>query len=282
MAEGAAGGARCAAGAGGCTLAPGPHGCIFAAPFAAGRTSRHLAHTPPVSPLQDGDGQLQELQALAALRSELDALNSQEQEAAKLHARISAKVSALREKAELLQGLQAEKKQLEEQVAALKGSADSVALLQQQQEGLQATAAESERLAALNSEMRLLGMGADALRQEHVRLVPLAAEAAVLKESVAEMEAAASTLGHLQVCSRRGRGDGCACVILQAAQQLQLCCCADPHSCLLLLRPAGPPRRPFAASHPAGEPAAGKHRAGGQGGTGADAEERGHAHPEAL
>jgi hypothetical protein len=61
----------------------------------------------------------------------------------------------------------------------MKASTQALAALRSEAAALAEAAAEGERLASLNSEMRLITIGSDSLRQEHARLSPLAAQAQV-------------------------------------------------------------------------------------------------------
>ena len=65
------------------------------------------------------------------------------------------------------------------QVASLRDGAAAVEALRADAASLQEALSEGERLAALNSEMRLVSVGMEALRHEQARLAPVAAQAQV-------------------------------------------------------------------------------------------------------
>lgn len=68
-------------------------------------------------------------------------------------------------------------------MAELQAAARRAQELRDEAVHLQSQVAGSERLAALNSEMRLINMGAEGLRAEQARLAPLAAQAQVGRQA---------------------------------------------------------------------------------------------------
>jgi hypothetical protein len=96
-------------------------------------------------------------------------------------------------------------------VSDLKARCSELPALRDEQRQLSADASEAERLAALNSELRLRNLDLGSLQQEAERLGPLAEEAQMLKQQLEEMKEDAAELPLVKV------GHGwvlwwCACV----------------------------------------------------------------------
>lgn len=79
-------------------------------------------------------------------------------------------------------------------------AARQVSVLREEQRQLTADASEAERLAVLNSELRLRNLDLASLQQEAARLGPLAEEAQLLKQQLQEMREEASELAAVKVC----------------------------------------------------------------------------------
>lgn len=85
------------------------------------------------------------------------------------------------------------------QVSELKSSCSALPALRDEQQQLVSAAAEADRLAALNSELRLQGLDLAGLQAEAARLGPLADEAAQLKQQLEEMREEAADLESVKV-----------------------------------------------------------------------------------
>jgi hypothetical protein len=86
------------------------------------------------------------------------------------------------------------------QVSELKGRCSALPSLREEQRQLSADASEAERLAALNSELRLRSMELGSLQQEAQRMGPMAEEAQALKQQLQEMREDAEELPAVKVC----------------------------------------------------------------------------------
>lgn len=86
------------------------------------------------------------------------------------------------------------------QVSELEARCSKLPVLREEQRQLTADASEAERLAALNSELRLRNLDLASLQQEAARLGPLAEEAQLLKQQLQEMREEASELAAVKVC----------------------------------------------------------------------------------
>lgn len=104
-----------------------------------------------------------------------------------------------------------------EQVAALRADVADVDVdaLRAEHARLSGAAAEADRLAALNSELRLICVGLDELAAEQARLAPLAGRARELQAALPALRQQAAALGPLQVSKATG---GCT-----AARRRQRC-----------------------------------------------------------
>jgi DNA anti-recombination protein RmuC len=85
------------------------------------------------------------------------------------------------------------------QVSELKARCSELPALRNEQRQLSADASEAERLAALNSELRLRNLDLSSLQHEAARLGPLAEEAQMLKQQLEEMEEDAAELPIVKV-----------------------------------------------------------------------------------
>lgn len=85
------------------------------------------------------------------------------------------------------------------QVSELKARCNELPALQEAQRQLAEDVSEAERLATLNSELRLRGRDLSSLQQEAERLGPLAEEAQLLKQQLQEMREEAEELPAVKV-----------------------------------------------------------------------------------
>lgn len=84
-------------------------------------------------------------------------------------------------------------------MSELRSRCSTLPELRDEQRQLVADAAESDRLAALNSELRLRSLDLSGLQQEAQRLGPLAEESRALKQQVQEMQEDAADLPAVKV-----------------------------------------------------------------------------------
>lgn len=136
------------------------------------------------------------------------------------------------------------------QISSLKSSTADLEALRREYAALEAAAAEGEGLAALNSELRLILLGAEGAVEEHERLVPLAREAAGMKAEVGELREQLEEAPRIRVGvgGRSGpwepvgavelcEGQGSACALLTAA--IGACVTeSSAHSCTLAYQTA--------------------------------------------
>lgn len=95
-------------------------------------------------------------------------------------------------------------------MAALRADAPALTTLRAEHASLEAAAAEAGRVAALNSELRLILAGSEGVAEEHQRLAAAVEEADALRAEVEDMRAALQGAEDVLV---RGAGQSCGSVV---------------------------------------------------------------------